>query len=384
MSKEQLKHIFEQSACLTPRQVKNYVSGKMVHEEAHVVEAHLLGCPLCSDAVEGIIEHKAQGALAAIEKPDAGFLSKHLGLPIQEIKAITAAPPVIKAGTYSTQPEKTVQKGSNIPWKTLAAAAGLITITCVAWFMRDSIFPHTEEQQLAQSTISEPVPAPEISYNATTTDTTTGVTGDSAELLTITEPTLQTPVTTTTTPAKTPQEIAAMAKKEAEKKIPLTDGAKKTDAAKALTVATQNNYGITESKPTAAAPATTGNTSPARTGNSFTGPEAPAFDAAADVAETKTETVTKRKVNIAKRASNGMDKADELYNSGKYKKALKIYQDEMYDSKSNKKDAATLMAAQCHIGLGQAEQAKILLNTLVNKNSVKKQQAQQLLTQMGE
>jgi len=381
MSKEQLKHIFEQSACLTPRQVKNYVSGKMVHEEAHVVEAHLLGCPLCSDAVEGIIENKTQGALAAIEKPDARFLSKHLGVPIQEIKATTTAPPVIKAGAYATQPDKT-EKNNNIPWRPLAAAAGLITIACVAWFMRDNIFPHAEEQQLAQTAVAEPEPVQEMSYNATT-DTIPAMQEDTSGIVTMTEQTLQTPVTTTTPPAKTPQEAALLAKKEAEKKVPLTDVAKKADT-KALTVATQNNYGITEYKPTAAAPAATSHTPPARLGNSFTGPEAPAFDATADVAETKTETVAKRKVNIAKRASNGMDKADELYNSGKYKKALKIYQDEMYDSKSNRKDAATLMAAQCHIGLGQAEQAKVLLNTLVNKNSVKKQQAQQLLTQMGE
>lgn len=378
MSKEELKHIFEQTICLTPRQMKNYVSGKMVHEEAHVVEAHLLGCPLCSDAVEGIIENKTQGALAIIEKTDTGFLSKHLGLPVQDIKTTTTAAPVIKARPYATQPEKTERKGSTIPWKTFAAAAGLITIACVAWFMRDSIFPHTEEQQLAQTTISEPVPAPEISYNATTTDTTTGVTEDSAQSLAMAEPVLTTPVATTPPPANTPLEATALAKKEAQKKVPLKEVTEKADAARAITTASQGNNSITENKPPATA------TPQARMGNSFTGPEAPTFDAATDVPETKTETVAKRKVNIAKRASNGMGKADELYNSGKYKKALKIYQDEMYDSKSNKKDAATLMAAQCHIGLGQEEQAKTLLNTLVNKNSVKKQQAQQLLTQMGE
>lgn len=380
MSKEQLKHIFEQSPCLTQRQLKNYVSGKMVHEEAHAVESHLLSCPFCTDAVEGLMEGKVQGAINNIDKLDSSFIAKHFGVEAKEIKS-AAPPPVIKAGSYSTQPEKTEKKTISIHWKPMAAAAGLIAVACIAWFMRDNIFPHAEDQLAQQTTIEETPPQQELTYSATTD--TQPIVQDTTSMIAVTEPAEQ-PVMPASTPAAEDAKDAKslLARKEAEKKLPpATDAAKKAEASKTIAATSQGSMVVTDSKP-AAAP--TNNNAPAtRMGNSFTGPEVPKYDEA-EVAETKTEVVAKRKVNISKRASTGLDRADEFYNSGKYRKALKIYQDEMYDSKSNKKDAATLMAAQCHIGMGQEAQAKTLLNTLVNKNSIKKQQAQQLLTQMGE
>lgn len=375
MSKEQLKHIFEQSPCLTQRQLKNYVSGKMVHEEAHAVESHLHSCPFCTDAVEGLTENKTQGVINNLDKLDSSFIAKHFGVEAKEIKK-AAAPPVIKTATYSAPRQKDDRKSANIPWKPMAAAAGLIGIACIAWFMRDNIFPHAEEQLAQQTVVEETPPQQEVTYSATV-DTTTAM-QDTSAMIAMAEPAQQPVSLPATEDAKDVKALAA--RKEAEKKLPLADAAKKAEASKIVAATSQSSIAVTDNK-NAAAPA---NNAPAsRMGNSFTGPEAPKYDEA-EVAETKTEVVAKRKVNISKRASTGLDRADEFYNSGKYRKALKIYQDEMYDSKSNKKDAATLMAAQCHIGLGQEAQAKTLLNTLVNKNSIKKQQAQQLLTQMGE
>lgn len=371
MSKEQLKHIFEPSACLSARQLKSYVSGKMVHEEAHAVEAHLMSCPFCSEAVEGLMETK--GSLNTLEKLDAGFIAKQLGVSTQEIKNITAAPPVTKANSYSTQPEKATRQPVNIPWKPLAAAAAFVGVVSIAWVMRDNIFPKIEETSIAQEATKlteEVIPAIAYTPPAEVIDTT-AIAADGV----LTE---QAPVQPKAADVVPQDQKALLAKKEAEKKT--ADAAKK-DVAMMRSAQTQPAIAAEQK---AAAP-TTNNATTTRAGNSFTGPEVPPAMDRANVsaeAEEKKESSVDASKAIAKRASTGMEKADEFYNKGRYKKALKIYQDEMYDSRSNKRDAATYMAAQCHAAMGETKQAKTLLNSLIDKNSYKKTQAQQLLDKL--
>ena len=74
--KEQLIHILDQSVCLSRKQMKEYLSGTMLPEEAHAAEVHLSSCPLCSLAMEGFEEHTEE-ALAAISALNSGFLKEH-------------------------------------------------------------------------------------------------------------------------------------------------------------------------------------------------------------------------------------------------------------------------------------------------------------------
>ena len=55
----------------------------------------------------------------------------------------------------------------------------------------------------------------------------------------------------------------------------------------------------------------------------------------------------------------------------------------MYDSRSNKRDGATYMAAKCHLAMGEETQARTLLNSLIHSNSSKKGQAEELLRNMN-
>ena len=181
MSKEQLKHIFEDSACLTPRQVKGYVTGKMVHEEAHAVEVHLLSCPFCSDALEAMTEHKAKGAVAVMEKLDAGFIAKHFGVTTQEITAAKNVPPVLKAGAYTTAPEKEKPKTVRKLWKPMALAASLLAMVAVLWFMRDNIFPQDNNQLAQQVAVPEKQEEPVIAYQPAT-DTNSAPGADTAAM----------------------------------------------------------------------------------------------------------------------------------------------------------------------------------------------------------
>ena len=369
MNKERLKHIFENSACLTSRQIKGYVTGKMVHEEAHAVEVHLLSCPFCRDAVEALTEYRPQGAVNIMEKLDAGFIAKHLGITTQEINISKNIPQVIKAGSFSTAPEKKKPAEVRKLWKPMALAASLLAIVAVLWFMRDTIFPQNNEQ-LAQTTVAEPKQEQEIAYQPATD---VAVIADEDTAATASPPTIvdKTAVAVAEDIPPPAAQKDAGTVKETEKKTvdqkpvltkDLPSGAAKKEEAPLSLAARQP---VTDPLP--------------RMGNSYTPPE--------PVVAAEVVTVKEEKASLKKRADvarTGLEKADDLYNSGKYRRALKIYQDEMGDTRSNRKDAATLMAAKCHIELGEEMQARTLLSSLVQENSVKKVQAQQLLNQLGQ
>lgn len=375
MSKEQLKHIFEDSTCLTARQVKGYVTGKMVHEEAHAVEVHLLSCPFCSDAVEALTEHKTRGAVAVMEKLDAGFIAKHFGVTTQEITATKNTPPVLKAGSYTTAPEKGEPKTVRKLWKPMALAASLLAIVAVLWFMRDNIFPQ-DSGQLAQVSTSVQEAEPVIAYKPAT-DTNSAPVADTAAMATevaVVED-MQTAV---------PDPAADKAKALKEASL-MKDAAKKpADEKLAATTALTAKKTKEEIKPLPMAARQSSADALPRMGNSYTGPEAPA----ATPTTTADKAAAKEEVEAVKKntepARTGLEKADDLFNKGKYRRALKMYQDEMGDTRSNRRDAATYMAARCHIELGEKMQARTLLNSLVNENSVKKGQAQQILNQIGD
>lgn len=375
MSKEQLKHIFEDSTCLTARQVKGYVTGKMVHEEAHAVEVHLLSCPLCSDAVEAMTEHKTRGAVATMEKLDAGFIAKHFGVTTQEITATKNTPPVLKAGSYTTAPEKEQPKTVRKLWKPMALAASLLAVVAVLWFMRDNIFPQ-DSGQLAQVTTPVQEAEPVIAYKPATDTNATPVT-DTAAVATEVDvmEDMQTAI---------PDAAADKAKALKEAALLKDAGKKPADEKLAATTALTAKKTKEEIKPLPMAARQSSADALPRMGNSYTGPEAPA----ATPTTTADKAAAKEEVEAVKKntepARTGLEKADDLFNKGKYRRALKMYQDEMGDTRSNRRDAATYMAARCHIELGEKMQARTLLNSLVNENSVKKGQAQQMLNQIGD
>lgn len=396
MSKEQLKHIFEHSSCLTQRQLKGYVSGKMVHEEAHVVEAHLLSCPFCTDAVEGMMAGKDQGSITAVEKLNADFIAQHLGIPVKEIKTATPPPPVTKQKVFKSPTADGPERSSRAMWKPMAAAAAFLAIVAIMWLMRDTIFPQGQEQKLAQEVVEEepkvsarPMEAlPMIDTEAVAiAEETADDIASAADLK-----------TESTAPATQAALLAAELPKPGKdelKKSPLTTtAAVKTDATKQTATGLQQIVATKDKANMDVAASAPKYDGALRMGNSFTESEnmaatkdvATIRDKTADKAEAKKEANVNSAVQekLGENARTGIDKGDELYNKGKYKRALKAYQDEMYDTRSNKRDGATYMAAKCHLALGEETQARTLLNSLIHSNSSKKGQAEQLLRDMGQ
>lgn len=387
MSKEQLGHIFERSACLTPKQMKGYVSGKMVHEEAHAVEVHLLSCPFCRDAMDGLRENQDKGALAGMEKLDAGFIAAHFGVSKDDLNIKGKKVKASKQGDFKTFTEKSGgESGGGIRrmWKPMAAAAGLIAVACILYFMRESIFPEGGQKQLAQNTetsnnTSVPEQAtPDIAYrpvaDSTVADTPIMAINETAEMMTL--PPEDKPALEEKKPESAEEKKKQeQAQKEAEQK-------KKANA-EMLTAAAAKPGTQTLKKP-AKADDLSADYAEKRMGNSFTPEEQKDAPATTTLAREKAETkepAPPKKINLGE-ARSGIPDGDEAFNDGKYKKALRQYKKIMFDPKSNQKDAATLMAAKCHIAEDEMMQARTLLNSLVKENSVKKDEAAALLKQL--
>ncbi len=64
------------NSCLTETQIKNYLSQSLSDKERFGVEDHLLDCPFCSDAVEGLSEHYDFEKDSSLEKLDTHFDEK--------------------------------------------------------------------------------------------------------------------------------------------------------------------------------------------------------------------------------------------------------------------------------------------------------------------
>lgn len=53
-----MNNILKTGPCLTVAEIKAYIDQSLTGEQLHKVERHLLDCPLCSDAVEGLSQTK--------------------------------------------------------------------------------------------------------------------------------------------------------------------------------------------------------------------------------------------------------------------------------------------------------------------------------------
>lgn len=88
-----LAHIFDKSACLTKRQLRDYVNGVMSHEECYTIERHANDCTLCSDAIEGLSLHKSKG-IEQLNMLSSDFINEHFqnNLPPAQLNSFVIPP----------------------------------------------------------------------------------------------------------------------------------------------------------------------------------------------------------------------------------------------------------------------------------------------------
>jgi hypothetical protein len=128
MNSEQLTYILGGSSCVSKRQLRDYVQGTLTNEEVHAIEVHLISCPLCSDAIEGLFEQKEKGAVASLAGLNNNFLKDHFGRINPQIHLNSLAP----AAAHKLKHKKTHHAPPVFSTSTIAA--GLILAAGVVWY----------------------------------------------------------------------------------------------------------------------------------------------------------------------------------------------------------------------------------------------------------
>ncbi len=130
----ELENIWNHSSCLTKDQIIDYLNASMSKEEVRVVEMHINDCPLCSDAIDGILEHSLSNSEDLLLKSQQQFqdlLSSKNELKKSEPQVIETTP--VKA--HSTKPNLKPH------WKKWYIAAGLLILLSGAY----SVYYITEQ-----------------------------------------------------------------------------------------------------------------------------------------------------------------------------------------------------------------------------------------------
>ena len=383
MSNAQLIHIFDNSTCLTKKQMRDYVGGKMTNEEAHAVEVHLNSCPLCSDAVEGLFEQQ-EGGLAIMHELNTDFLKDHFGLsnPQVHLNSMAATQSVRKHVPREKKPAKTTV----LSWRSTSLAAGLLLLAGLIWFYR---VDHRAPEPIAKVTDNLSKQSPEIARKpgepkAEKRSVVQAITQSAPENIT---------ASLDKSAEATPATLAAVADTEpgvvqkeevmVAKAPPVAEGPKlaKTEAADKLPASTP-----------AVATASTSSYQPSF-GNSYSNSKTEAYQISGARSSKMAYTVDgvrtqDKKSNIAKATTTEPDKldaADQLYLRKNYGDALNLYAKEMHAADADRKQAAMLGAARCYLALGNNAQAKKLLQNLVDSsNGSVRRHARRLLREIGE
>jgi len=77
ISNNKHKELFNISGCLSEQAIKRYIEKNLSSEENHIVEMHLVDCPLCSDSIEGYQHLKNSSNINKITNEIYSKLSKN-------------------------------------------------------------------------------------------------------------------------------------------------------------------------------------------------------------------------------------------------------------------------------------------------------------------
>lgn len=398
MSKEQLKHIFEQSSCLTKKQLKEYVSGSMSTEESHAIEQHLHSCPMCSDAIDGLMAQQGKG-VEVMNTINADFLTKHLGAANPQVPQNINMPKPNTTNTRDTQKKpapamiKAKPVRSYFAFRTMSVAATILFAIVGIWYYRLTNDVLQESQPVAQE-LPKPAPVeqPTVAQYAEDTQDAIAAAADMVKngvtevgvgsSITQSPATKDKGVVAMAAPAHEKEEKQGLLKKlgnkieaaAAKKTTQQLLGAIKNDNPDKYATSAKNQF-VEEQrmKPKEeradVADMQPGNASRAM-GNSYQPTE-----------DVKAITVSEKE---ALEPVSKIDKADQLLKSGKASDALNLYTQEMRGASSKgKRQEAAIGAARCYVALGNRYKAKDILLSIVDEGGPRKREAKRMLKELG-
>lgn len=136
-SRARLIKAIDNSACLTRRQINDYIYKKLFPEEQYVVEMHLNECPFCNDAIEGFLNTaNANQLLSEVDTLQLPAVDADPEPLVEKVvpKKEVIVPPVSKTvteGPVHPAPRKTVtfdapDRKRGMSWKVGLAAAAVV------------------------------------------------------------------------------------------------------------------------------------------------------------------------------------------------------------------------------------------------------------------
>lgn len=369
-----LIHIFDSSACLTRRQMKDYVNGVMTNEEVHAAEVHLNSCMFCSEAIDGLYEDKEHSAVGAMMALDNEFLKEKLSLSHPEVHLNSLAPAQSasyaaprRRGRYKTKPLK----------HTSAIAAMLLLGFGLWWYMGrnsgySSIAPTVQENTTAGNgnnnagTVygSDNTLKPEkAAVLALASDPTEVKQEEKTVAATAISSDNKNAIKQQAVPLNV-KPIAEIKDKKTEEKQAIKTAAKLVDGPSSL-------------------PSSAGNT---KTFDILTGATGAGADAArkSDLRNSFTDNRSENKIETATTAGGAIEQGHTYYSQGKYSSALSSFRKEMSNADKKKRHEATIMAARCYLSMGNKTEAQQLLQQLVDEGGPQKRAAKKLLKEMNE
>lgn len=398
--KEEIKHIFDRSACLNKRQVEAYLAGNMITEEVYAVEHHINGCPLCSMCMDGMQLRK--DALEVTSGLNGEFLKTHLQA-IPEPSTGGAAAYVknnLKPEALKASPAATALKFGIA----VAACAGILwLVQQVGGDKKDKEVAKTEEAIIEGNNSSNNNEEGSVVVEEPLTAETQTISATDTEPAPVETALIEEAPATTTAAKKEEPKPAAAAKPEVSTKPATT--AKPVIGPPPMAKTTPEKKPVVppaktpEKKPTTP-PVAAKKTEPAKTEKPAPPPPPPVVrevpkeqpkpvvreepKPAPKVEEPKPEPkpVAKKEEPAEELPSDPIAAGKALMDKRNYNAAINKMRNEMRSNNKNRRQEAVMLVARCYQAMGNKDRAKELLSSIVDEGGPEKKAAKKALKEV--
>ena len=396
MIKEEVKHIFARSACLSKKQFEKYLAGNMITEEIYGVEHNINGCPLCSMAMDGMqMRTDATEVTAGL---NAEFLKEQLeAMPEPGAGGAAAYVKNLKQGQGGAKP---IVTGLKIG-VAIAACAGIL------WFVQRIGQNSKAEAQLVQTEgatggteTEQPEERSVVVEQPLVAEAQGPVSTPPVETQLIEEaPATPEPATSENKPVITGQKKEEQKKEVSTKPVtPVTaKTSPETTTAKPPTAAAKNEEkkpapAMTKTQPAVTAPKTIALPPPPPPVIKEIVKEQPKPQPQivkqepehkpAPKEEPKPQPVAKKEEPAMELPSDPIAAGKALMDKRSYNAAINKMRNEMRSNNKSRRQEAVMLVAKCYQAMGNKERAKELLSSIVDEGGPEKKNAKKMLKEV--
>lgn len=378
MNREELNHIFDHSACLTPKQMKHYVHGDMTNEESHAVEMHLNSCPFCNEAIEGLFEQLEGNAAEMVTELNTDFLKEHFHIhnPQVHLNSMAPAQPVVQAHRRKRPKVQPL-------WRPSSIAAILLLGLGMFWYLEFG------QKMVRQKKLAQQITAPATNQPTNNNTEATEQPATATQVQTAPQPAIQqnkASINGNQNP-QVPQPVIVTGKNAAQQE----HAAKEQEPSKEEKAKKQDEAVVAAYKVPLVDPyndsrnASSNKTAdeieklPARTTNDIT-----ATTAAMAPRKENAKLNTSRTVipGVVMEKDDEVS-ADELFDQKKYSAALNMYRQDATTGNRGHRQKAAIMMARCYLAMGNKQNAIQVLQSLIDEGGPQKKTAKRMLSELN-